>query len=220
MKTKKTKKSDRKKYRFEFVETGYMPKDVLLTAGRNGVSAEDIAMMHRLDDREVESNMKAINPEYSLKKAELKAHREKKREYAEKWSREFLEAYGYVPNEMLVNGAVKDEFSFDWTSSLDGLLDGDGVTEGAGDKTMVIASYDNYQREMNVDYKDPGERLKEIIDQLTERQRLIYEEVIVAQKTKVSVAAKIGISDSMVSREEKKILATIKNDEILKKFFR
>lgn len=220
MNLKKTKQSERGTYRFDLQTTDVLPETVILIPGKDGVTEEDIAWLHRADDRDVESDKKEIIPEYSLTKSELKARRAMKREYEAKWSREFREKHGYVPNNMLIRGAVKDEFAADWTVSLDGLIDGDCQTEGVGDKTMVLAGYDNYQREMDDGYSSPEERLREIVDQLSERQKTIYREVMINRKTRVSVADSIGISDVMVGKEERKIRKTIADDEILKKFFR
>lgn len=220
MNLKKTKRSERGTYKFDLQTTDVLPENVILIPGKDGVTEEDIAWLHRADDRDVESDKKEIIPEYSLTKSELKARRAKKREYEKKWSMEFREKHGYEPNNMLVRGAVKDEFADDWTISLDGLIDGDSVTEGVGDKTMVLAGYDNYQREMDDGYNSPEERLREIVDKLSERQKTIYREVMINRKTRVSVAESIGISDVMVGKEERKIRKMISEDEILKKFFR
>jgi len=220
MNLKKTKQSERGTYKFDLQTTDVLPENVILIPGKDGVTEEDIAWLHRADDRDVESDKKEIIPEYSLTKSELKARRAKKREYEAKWSREFREMHGYEPNNMLIRGAVKDEFAADWTFSLDGLIDGDSETEGFGDKTMFLAGYDNYQLRMDEGYRSPEERLSEIVDQLTERQQLIYREVMLEHKTRISVAAKIGISNVMVAREERKIKKLLEEDEILKKFFR
>ena len=220
MNLKKTKRSERGTYKFDLQTTDVLPENVILIPGKDGVTEEDIAWLHRADDRDVESDKKEIIPEYSLTKSELKARRAKKREYEKKWSMEFREKHGYEPNNMLVRGAVKDEFADDWTISLDGLIDGDSVTEGVGDKTMVLAGYDNYQREMDDGYNSPEERLREIVDKLSERQKTIYREVMINRKTRVSVAESIGISDVMVGKEERKIRKMISEDESLKKFFR
>lgn len=220
MKVKKTRQSERKKYAFDVITTDVLPEKVVLVPGKGGVTEADIMQLHKEDSAEVELNLKAINPAYSLKKPELRKLRQEKREYGEKWAEEFEEKHGGRPHKKDIQAAIDDEFPKNWTCSLDEMLSTAEECQIENDKSMLLACYDSYQLEQENDYRDASDRLEEIVAQLSERQKHIYQMVLINEETKVSAAKAIGISDVLVGREVKRIIKKIREDEILKKFFR
>ena len=216
----KTRRSARSTYTYDFVETDGISNKVHLVPGEDGITEAHIALLHRMDDREVESNLKDKNPEYSLKESELQTLRKMKAEYGEQWAKDFEREHGGRPHVKDIRGAIDDAFPKNWTSSLDEMLDGEEETDDFEDKSLLLASFDSYQVEADREYKDATDRLIEIAEQLNERQRLIYQMVLMGKKTKKAVAQEIGISDVMVGREVRKIESLIREDKILKKFFR
>ncbi len=216
----KTKQAERGTYTFDVIKTEGMPEDVYLMPGKDGVTKEHIAMLHRMDDREVESNLKAMNPEYSLKESELQALRKMKAEYGEQWAKDFEREHGGRPHVKDIREAIDDAFPKNWTCSLDEMLEGEEETDDFEDKSLLLASFDPYQVEAEKEYNNATDRLAEIAAQLNERQKLIYRMVLLEKKTKKAVAQEIGISDVMVGKEARKIERLIREDKILKKFFR
>ena len=220
MKVKKTRQSERKKYAFDVITTDVLPEKVVLVPGKGGVTEADIMQLHKEDSAEVELNLKAINPAYSLKKPELRKLRQEKREYGEKWAEEFEEKHGGRPHKKDIQAAIDDEFPKNWTCSLDEFMACGDEGRLENDNTMLMACYDSYQLVQEYEYRDASDRLDEIVAQLSERQKKIYQMVLIDGGTKVAAAKAIGISDVLVGREVKRIEEKIREDEILKKFYR
>lgn len=199
MRTHKTPTSARTEYTYEFADG----TKVTLSPGRDGVTELDIRELHRLDDREVENNIRNSHPERTTEQKEAI------NTWKEEYSRLIEEKYGYAPNATDIQAAADIAFPPNWNFSLD------EVQEKFKDKTSIFAdesqnATDEYQAEIK-------ERITFLLEDLTEREKEIYHLVVEEGLKKYEAGERLGISDSYVSRVMKKIEAIIASDEILKK---
>jgi len=199
MKTHKTPTSARTEYTYEFADG----TKVTLSPGKDGVTELDIKELHRLDDREVECNIRNSRPERTSEQKEVV------NAWKEKYSRSFEERYGYTPNATDIQAAADIAFPANWNISLD------EVGEKLKDKTNIICdkswnATDDYQEKIE-------ERIAFLLEGLTGREKEIYRLVVKEGLKKYEAGKILGISDSYVSRVMKKIRAIIEADEIIKK---
>lgn len=208
MRFHKTPESARTTYTYSFSDGSTLT----LVPGENGITELDIKELHRLDDREAESNVR----NYSLMRSEKE--RAAIKEWTEEYVQTFEEKYGYTPNKTDLQEVVKRRFPKNWTQSLD------EVEENFDDKSTHAATSspsddqishleDEYQMQIE-------ERIEYLLRDLSQQEKDIYHLVKKNGLKKIDAGKILGISDSYVSRVIKKIEAIIDTDENLKKMHR
>ena len=67
---------------------------------------------------------------------------------------------------------------------------------------------------------DPTERMREIMEAMSERRQLIYRLVMLSGLEKTAVARMLGISEGMVRKEVKAITQAFASDPVLRSYSR
>ena len=205
MKFHKTGKEARTSYSYEFKNEDGDAQKVTILPGQNGVTELDIAFLHKLDDREVENNLKTLKaPRTEKEKEEIAA-------WSEEYSRVFEDRYGYAPCEADLKAAVAARFPMNWHLSLD------EVDDEFKDKSTI--RFDESQEREEEFRETIHARIETLLEGLTQREKDIYELVVLKEMKKKEAAAVLSISDSYVSRVMKKIEGILRNDKVLQKIY-
>ena len=106
---------------------------------------------------------------------------------------------------------VDEQRRYDYriTAHLDSYHDGEG--EEASDRNKYLAD-DSYnpesiliEKEMEVGHQELLERLAEAMKSLTEKEKKLFQDKFVEGRTNVSIAKEMGISETMVRKNLKKM---------------
>ncbi len=206
MRFHKTPESARTTYTYSFSDGSTLT----LVPGENGITELDIKELHRLDDREAESNIR----NYSLMRSEKE--RAAIKVWTEEYVQTFKEKYGYTPNKTDLQEVVKRRFPKNWTQSLDDGEDKSSIKVAATSSPsddQISHLEDEYQMQIE-------ERIEYLLRDLSQQDKDIYHLVKKNGLKKIDAGKILGISDSYVSRVIKKIEAVIDSDEIIKKMHR
>ena len=211
----KTPQNKRTTYTYHFTD-GVGAQTVTLRPGENGVTELDIEKLHMMDDREVEHNLKAINPEMSLTRREHKELRAKKDAWAQDYIKKFEMENNYTPNDADITAAVNEAFPKNWLGSIEEMLDNcDDGNDTFAEKAAFLADKSDEE-----EIPGPVERMREIVSSLSPNHQGVYRYVICEEMKKNKAAKLLGISDTRVSQITKELMKIFAEDEILKKFFR
>lgn len=201
MRIHKTPLWEREEYNYDFVDG----TKLTLSPGKDGVTELDIKELHRLDDREVENNIKNGRPKRTVEqKKEIKAW---KYEYAQA----FENRHGYAPNDTNLKEVADMTFPANWTISID------EVNDTIMDRASFL--YDRKQRAKDEYQEEIEEHIALLIKDLTKREKQVYHLVVEKDLKKYEAGRCLGISGSYVSRVMKKIRAIISADEEIKKLY-
>lgn len=205
MKFHKTNQSERGVYRYPVDvpdgKGGYVRTYNVIRPGENGVTEADIATLHRIDDNEVNNNIRNSKPKIS------ETDKIAVRNWREKFVFDFKAKYGYEPNSEDIAYFQEKAFPKNWSVSIDVSAD-DGIDD---DKSRVCAeSAYEPDYDTNLDYQ----RVLEIVSLLNEEQQEIFRRVFINGESQAAVARSMGIENrqSLTKR-----IARIK-EQIKKKF--
>ena len=211
----KTPWNRRGSYTYEYFDDDDVRHEVVLRPGEDGVTAEDIKRLHAMDDSEVYFNLKSLNADACLSPEEKRALRAKKDAWAEGYIAGFQAQYGYEPHPKDVADAVRKAFPKNWVDSIEYYTDHDNDEEVSLGDSARIATEPCKEEESAI-----LERLAELLSALNDKEKVVYERVMLGRETQASVGRDLGVSDRRVSQMEKKIRALIAEDKILLNFFR
>lgn len=202
MRIHKTNQKDRGVYKYtttQRTEKGeYVEKIIVIKPGENGVTEQDIKMLHSMDDSEVYYNLKNARPARTKEeKAEIEV-------WKQKFVGNFKERHGYEPNKYIIEDAVKDAFPRDYNLSLD--FDADGDIDP--DKRLIASISDKESVEMF----EWSERMEEVFSLLTDKQRLVINLMFVEGYTQSEIADLMSISSAAVKKHLDKAKKIIKNN--------
>ncbi len=166
---------------------------VTIAPGTDDVTEIDIKALHRLDDHEVYISIRSSRP--SLTPEEKETLREWRGEHS---------------------GSETPPL---WTVSLDAMLTSrDDEDDDQRTGFLRQAEYHAALAEQAV--SDPTERMREIMEAMSERRQLIYRLVMLSGLEKTAVARMLGISEGMVRKEVKAITQAFASDPVLRSYFR
>ena len=184
MRVKKTKQSDRGVYRYPVqVEDGrgsYRTAYNVIKPGEDGITEVMIKSLHAMDDHEVYLNVKNGHPPMT---AEQKAAK-----------KEWEEAH---PGE---------KYTMNWNLSLDYIA---GEDDEEVDKSLVLAgaSYDPFDEE---EVSPEVQRLRDVVAAMTDRQKQVYQLVLLEERGYTEVAKILDCSAANVKQICNKVIALIK----------
>ncbi len=202
MKIYKTKQEKRGVYTYpinvqigdENCKTSY----ITIKPNENGVTEADIKLLHSLDDSEVYYNNKNM---HTTRTDEEKA---KIRDFKKKFSDDYLKKNGYKPNKDELEYAIKDAFPVNWNASLDWTLE----NESGKDKNRLISETCTYMEESDT----VSERLFEVMETLTDKQRDVLKLVKLEGYTLTEVSEILGTSIPNTKKHLDKALKYIENN--------
>ena len=185
MRVKKTRQSDRGVYRYpvqvEDGRGGYRTAYNVIKPGEDGITEVMIKSLHAMDDHEVYLNVKNGHPPMT---AEQKAAK-----------KEWEEAH---PGE---------KYTMNWNLSLD-YIAGDS-DEPDVDKSNVLAgaSYDPFDEE---EVSPEVQRLRDVVASMTERQKQVYQLVLLEEYSFTDTAKIMECSPANVKQICNKVISLIK----------
>ena len=202
MRIHKTNQKDRGVYKYtttQRTEKGeYVEKIIVIKPGENGVTEQDIKMLHSMDDSEVYYNLKNARPERTKEeKAEIEV-------WKQKFVSDFKERHGYESNKFIIEDAVNDAFPRDYNLSID--FDADGNIDP--DKRLIASISDKESDEMF----EWSERMEEVCSLLTDKQRLVINLMFVEGYTQSEIADLMSISSAAAKKHLDKAKEIIKNN--------
>ena len=197
----KTKESERTKYVYAFGKNGC--QKIVLLPGKDGVTEVDIKRLHSWDDYEVDRNYA------NWKVPRTKEEKKVIKTWTEEYSRLFEDRFGYEPCKADLKAAVEDKFPPNWHISID------EAEERYKDKFEM--RLDEAATREETFRKAIHDRIIELLEGLTDREKEIYRLVVTEEMKMKEAAAVLGISDSYVSRVMKKIRAILESDKFLRK---
>ena len=106
---------------------------------------------------------------------------------------------------------VDEQRRYDYrvTSHLDAYHDGENEEASDRNKYLADNSYNPesilIEKEMESDHQELLERLAEAMESLTEKEKKLFQDKFVENKTNVSIAKEMGISETMVRKNLKKM---------------
>ncbi len=184
MRVKKTRQSDRGVYRYpvqvEDGHGGYRTAYNVIKPGEDGITEVMIKSLHAMDDHEVYLNVKNGHPPMT---AEQKAAK-----------KEWEEAH---PGE---------KYTMNWNLSLDYIA---GEDDEEVDKSHVLAgaSYDPFDEE---EVSPEVQRLRDVVATMTDRQKQVYQLVLLEERGYTEVAKFLDCSAANVKQICNKVIALIK----------
>lgn len=202
MKIYKTNSKKRDTYTYTFTSADGKEERIVIRPRENGVTEADIKMLHALDDSEVYYNNKNLRPERTSKeKAEIK-------EWITKFVEEETAKNGYAPSKDEINCAVNERFPRNYNLSLEYDFSTDG-SDSDFDKSRLL-----YQLAMsqNCDVSDKTERVRELIEELTEKQRVVLKLTEFDGWSFTDVSKQIGISVKNVKKHHDNAMKYIKEN--------
>ncbi len=187
MKIRKTRKEQRINYTYQSADG----KKLTLKAGENGVTEVLIAELHRMDDNEVNNNLKNARPERTKKeKAEI-----------EKWKQDFREKFkiehGYYPTDLDVKDAAEEMFPRNYNLSYDWKVNDDADWDSS-----EIAKASSH--EVNFDIFNEKSELRIKYNFLTDIQFKVLYLYAVEGYSLTEIAPMIGTSIPNISKHLKK----------------
>lgn len=205
MKLHKTKSSDRATYKY-YEASGDLVCE--LKPGEKCVTEIDIQLLHKMDDRMVDRNIKNLRPKINA--AQKKKIETWKKNYIQKFKEE-----NHCPPTRDELKAVQDEvFPKNWTLSLNQLTDPD--SGGFGDKSHLLS---DLASNPFASESESIERLHEIVEEMPENWQEIYKANIEGYKN-VEIAEMRGVTEGAIRKTLKKIKKYISKDPQLKKYCR
>lgn len=190
MKFYKTSSKKRDTYTYTFTGIDGREEKIVLRPGENGVTEADIKTLHALDDSEVYYNNKNSKPERTPEeKAEIK-----------EWTRKFIEEEtvrrGEAPSEYEIAYKVEERFPKNYNLSLEYDF-GSDESDTDFDKSRLL-----YQLAVNPNYEDSDEteRVRELMEELTEKQKTALQKVWFEEKNFTEVSKEMKISVKNVSK--------------------
>lgn len=202
MKFYKTSSKKRDTYIYTFTGIDGREEKIILRPGENGVTEADIKTLHALDDSEVYYNNKNSRPERTPEeKAEIK-----------EWTRKFIEEEtakrGDVPSEYEIAYRVEERFPKNYNLSLEYDF-GTDESDTDFDKSRLL-----YQLAVNPNYEDSDEteRVRELMEELTEKQKTALQKVWFEEKNFTEVSKEMKISVKNVSKHYNNALNYIKEN--------
>ena len=181
MRVKKTRQSDRGVYRYpvqvEDGRGGYRTAYNVIKPGEDGITEVMIKSLHAMDDHEVYLNVKNGHPPMT---AEQKAAK-----------KEWEEAH---PGE---------KYTMNWNLSLDYIA---GEDDEKVDKSHVLAgaSYDPFDEE---EVSPEVQRLRDVVATMTDRQKQVYQLVLLEERGYTEVAKILDCSATNVKQICNKVIA-------------
>ena len=166
---------------------------VTIAPGTDDVTEIDIKALHRLDDHEVYISIRSSRP--SLTPEEKESLR--------KWREEHP-------------GSDAPRL---WTESLDAMLTARD-DEDSNQHTGFLRQAEYRAAIADLTVSDPAERMREIVDTMSERRQFIYRLVMLGGLEKTAVARMLGISEGMVRKEVIAITQAFASDPVLRSYFR
>lgn len=190
MKFYKTSSKKRDTYTYTFTGIDGREEKIVLRPGENGVTEADIKTLHALDDSEVYYNNKNSKPERTPEeKTEIK-----------EWTRKFIEEEtarrGEAPSEYEIAYKVEERFPKNYNLSLEYDF-GSDESDTDFDKSRLL-----YQLAVNPNYEDSDEteRVRELMEKLTEKQKTALQKVWFEEKNFTEVSKEMKISVKNVSK--------------------
>lgn len=190
MKFYKTSSKKRDTYTYTFTGIDGREEKIVLRPGENGVTEADIKTLHALDDSEVYYNNKNSKPERTPEeKTEIK-----------EWTRKFIEEEtarrGEAPSEYEIAYKVEERFPKNYNLSLEYDF-GTDESDTDFDKNRLL-----YQLAVNPNYEDSDEteRVRELMEELTEKQKTVLQKVWFEEKNFTEVSKEMKISVKNVSK--------------------
>ena len=175
---------------------------IVLRPGENGVTEADIKTLHALDDSEVYYNNKNSKPERtSEEKAEIE-------EWIKKYVEEETARRGEAPSEYEIAYKVEERFPKNYNLSLEYDF-GTDESDTDFDKNRLL-----YQLAVNPNCgnSEDTERVRELIGELTEKQREALQKVWFEGKTYTEASKEMKISVKNVSKHYNNALNYIKEN--------
>ena len=167
MKTRKTRTDARGTFTYKFADG----TSVVLIPGVDGVTEADIAMLHRMDDREVENN----NGEWKPK--------------LQPWQKEYVEDWKDRHPDKPVPNMTR--------LSMDALMDTDNPHNDEDKSTLAYL----FSMAANEEESAETEAVREFVElYLNERQKIVYQRVLIDGDRLEDVAEDLGISYQAVSK--------------------
>lgn len=216
----KTDRKDRGTYTYRYHRTEKngdrvqdITEEVTLIPGEDGVTKDDIKLLHSLDDHDVYENLKSRKPEREGWEQKIID------DYKADFIRKFRERHGYNPDPAYVTDTVNEAFPKNWTASIEDLTEGQTDDDSIGDKSSVL---DSARSAFGVPHKKTPaeERLEELRDTWSESWQEIYGRVLIGGESIVSIARERGVNESAVRKTVRKIRAAIAADPELQKLMR
>ncbi len=186
MRVKKTRQSDRGVYRYpvnvEDGRGGWRTSYNVVKPGDDGVTEITIKALHSMDDAEVYNNTKNGHPPMTAEQKEAK--------------KEWEESH---PGE---------KYQMNWNLSLDYIAGEDSDTDDL-DKSQALAGafYDPFAES---EVSDDVQRLRDIAANLTEKQRQVYQLVLIEGYGYTDAAKLMGCSPANVKQISNRIIEIIK----------
>lgn len=176
-KARKTSQGERMNYKYEDANGNIY----VIEPGEDGITEADIKLLHSLDDAEVYNNHKNWKPNRT------KEEKEKIKEYKKRFIENFKEEYGYEPSYELIQDNIDEKFPRNYNLSLDAeLVNSD---KSALENKIV--------KEQEFEW---SEEVENVLDTLTEKQRMAIEEHFANGLKKQEVAKLLGISNAAVTK--------------------
>ncbi|MCD7825473.1 MAG: hypothetical protein LUH14_05875 [Clostridiaceae bacterium] len=167
MKTRKTRSDARNTFTYRFADG----TSVVLTPGVDGVTEADIAMLHRMDDREVENN----NGEWKPK--------------LQPWQKEYVEDWKERHPEEDVPSMAR--------LSTDALMNTDNPQNDDDKSTLAYIISMAAEEDVSAE----TQAVRDFVEiYLNERQQVVYQRVLIDGDRLEDVAADLGISYQAVSK--------------------
>ena len=216
----KTDRKDRGAYTYRYHRTEKngnrvqdITEEVTFIPGEDGVTKDDIKLLHSLDDHDVYENLKSRKPEREGWEQKIID------DYKADFIKKFRERHGYDPDPAYVADTVNEAFPKNWTASIEELTEGQTDDDSIGDKSSVL---DNARSAFGVPHKKTPaeERLEELRDTWSESWQEIYDRVLIGGESIISIARERGVNESAVRKTVRKIRAAIAVDPELQKLMR
>jgi len=179
-----------------------------LKPGEKGVTEMDIRLLHRMDDRIVDNNIKNCRPKISA------AQRKKIKNWEKNYIQKFKEKNHCPPTRDELKAAQDEIFPKNWSLSLNQITDIDAG--GFGDKSHLLS---DLASNPFASESESIERLHEIVEEMPENWQEIYKANIEGYKN-VEIAEMRGVTEGAIRKTLKKIKKYISKDPQLKKYCR
>lgn len=217
---KKTDRKERETYTYRYHRTEKngdkvqdITEEVTFIPGEDGVTKDDIKLLHSMDDHDVYENLKAKKPKREDWQQKIID------DYKADFIKKFRELHGYNPDPAYVTDTVNEAFPKNWTASIEDLTEGQTDDDSTGDKSSIL---DNARSAFGVPHKKtPSEEcLEELRDTWSESWQEIYDRVLIGGESIVSIARERSVNESAVRKTVRKIRAAIAADPELQKLMR
>jgi RNA polymerase sigma factor (sigma-70 family) len=193
---------------YKYYELNKKKPACVLKPGENGVTEVIIHLLHRMDDRLVYNEIKNHRPPLD------DAQKKKIKVWKESFIQKFEEENHRPPTKDELRTTQDDAFPKNWTLSFNQLIDTE--SGGLGDKSHLLSGLasDPFAPD-----SEPVERLREIVEEMPERWREIYNAKYIEGYSNVAIAKTLGVTESAVRKTLRKIRKRIAEDPELQKFY-